>query len=209
MQVFSYFQRHLSCLPKTTWDLRNLWVKCWKLFTFCEKTPMSPEKQAGKNKIMTCQQSKTDNKIRSNKPQQSRCQSALGMVFAFLSAICGATSGLLVKFVKGADADQIQFIRVCIQYICLLPLLTYRKESIVKDNRLTNCFLLSRAAFGMISHVTLIYSIGFLPLGDAMSIQYSYVTLVGLFAFFFLKGKVLCMVVNTLCRRIYWVILLK
>ena len=132
----------------------------------------------------------------SNAAEPTICQrlgfsSLIGLACSFLATLFGATGSLIVKFLEDSSPYQIHFARVSIQFIVLLPLISYRKESIITNNWSTNVFLLIRGALGIPAYICLLYGIQFLPLGDAISISYCHVTLVGIFACICLKGETL------------------
>ena len=124
----------------------------------------------------------------------TKCQrlgrsSLKGLACAFLATLFSASNSLIVKLLKESSPYQTHFARVSIQFIVLIPLISYRKESIITNNWSTNRFLLIRGALGIPAYLCFLYGIQFLPLGDAVSVSYCHVTLVGIFACTCLKGK--------------------
>nr|XP_009861270.2 solute carrier family 35 member G1-like [Ciona intestinalis] len=119
-----------------------------------------------------------------NCPRLSRLT---GLLYATVAAIFAAVASLLTKYTTTAEASQFVLFRCIVQYLFLLPVITYRRTSVIGDKSSLLKFILMRGACGSFALTLLFVAIQRLPLGDAVAISYTYSVLVGFFACLCLK----------------------
>lgn len=117
------------------------------------------------------------------------CRSIIGYAYALASAFLGAVSGLLILYVREAGAEKISLTRCVIQYLVALPVLSYRKEKFFKNKLSTNVFMFLVCATALTAFWAFNSSLKYIPLGDTLSLCYSYVALLGWLECLFLNGE--------------------
>ncbi|CAK8678088.1 unnamed protein product [Clavelina lepadiformis] len=117
-----------------------------------------------------------------------------GYLFSVVSALCMALSGICLKLAAGAETTQMVVLTSIIQFLYLIPLITYKKINVLGPNLKTVGFLTIRGVAGSVSIIFFAMSIQHLPVGTVTSIAYIYPALVGLFAWVCLREK--CSVVR-------------
>ena len=108
-------------------------------------------------------------------------------VFGVAAAMCSALGNFFLKITQ-EDKTKAVLIRMLLQYLFLVPFMTFRKIDFVTKGLKTNVFIMIRGILGGAIMILLGYSMNYLPLGDVMAMFYTYPVLVVFFACICLKG---------------------
>jgi len=117
-----------------------------------------------------------------------KCNTALGCSYALLSAVSGAVASLCVKLVQTAEAEEILTMRWLVQYIVLLPVVTYRRQVTAGQKSSSNIAMAVRVITGAAASTLTYYNFTLMPVGDATAIMFTYIVMVGLLSFVVLRG---------------------
>lgn len=111
-----------------------------------------------------------------------------GYLFGAFAAITSATGSLFFKMI---DENKLKVVlaRYLIQYLILIPIMSYKRIEFSAYDAKTNLLLLLRGFLSPLAMSCLGLSLNYLSLGDTMAIYYIYPSLVVLFACLCLKGE--------------------
>ncbi|CAK8678083.1 unnamed protein product [Clavelina lepadiformis] len=111
----------------------------------------------------------------------------LGYIFMVSGSLCIAFAGILLKGAKEATKTHMLLLRCILQYLMLVPVLTYRKTNVLGPDVKTFLCLLGRGLFGSVSGVFFYSSLNILTFGNALAIFYTSPAMIGILACIFLK----------------------
>ncbi|CAK8678082.1 unnamed protein product [Clavelina lepadiformis] len=111
----------------------------------------------------------------------------LGYVFVLLSCLCVSFAGILLKGSTGATKTHMILLRCIMQYILLVPVLTYRKTNVLGSDIKTFLCLVGRGLFGSLASVFFYLSLDTLTFGNALAIFYTSPAMIGILACICLK----------------------
>ena len=133
----------------------------------------------------------------------------MGLFLCFIFTLCMSANVLFVKS-STVPAQEKLFIRLCIQFIALLPVLQYRstklKVCLFGKTKESLKFLLIRGTFATMSICCFYESIQRIPMGDASSISYCSIFFSGLIARIWLKEPYTLMDVLFACLSVVGVV---
>ena len=115
-------------------------------------------------------------------------QSWSGYLFGILAAIATASGSLFLKLTE-EEKLKVVVLRSGLQFVVVLPLITYQKVILHGPNLHINILLIIRGLLGPVGLTFLAYSLNYINLGDAMAIYNTFPALVVFFACVCLKGK--------------------
>ena len=128
--------------------------------------------------------SSTASKTSVKKP---KTRSWTGIIFGFLSALSSSFGSV---FLKMSDEHKIKVVllRVLLQFLVLMPVVSYKKLGVITSKSKTNLLLILRGALSPCISSCFALSLSYLPLGDSTAIFYTNPALTVFFACLCLKG---------------------
>lgn len=112
----------------------------------------------------------------------------LGILFAMIACAFFALGSVFVKLISDIGGVSLAISRFSVQFLLLLPLLTYRKNEVdVLGPVGLRRFLYMRGIFGALCVPLLYLSVKRMDVGDAITIAYTSTVMVPIFARFILK----------------------
>ena len=124
----------------------------------------------------------------SGKVPRKSIRSWTGYVFAMLSAIASATGSLFFK-ITDENKMIVVLVRNMLQFLLLVPLMSFQKIEFVGKTTKTNILLLLRGILSPFAMTGIGLAMNHLTLGDTMAIFYTFPALTGFFACICLKGE--------------------
>lgn len=113
----------------------------------------------------------------------------IAFVLSVLAAFLSACGNLFLKITE-ENKMKVVLIRNGMQFLILLPVLTWRKTDLVVMDLKVMLLALLRGIMGPSVLIFVGFSMNYLSLGDAMAIFYTYPVFVGFFACLCLNGKI-------------------
>ena len=112
----------------------------------------------------------------------------LGYFMSLLTTIFSASGNFFLK-ITNENKMTVVLIRNGLQFLFLLPVLTWRKTDLIVMDAKLMVLVFFRGVVGSVLLIFIGLSMNYLSLGDAMAIFYTYPVFVGFFACLCLKGK--------------------
>ena len=126
--------------------------------------------------------------VEESKHRNDRKRSWIGCCFGLLAAIFTSLASLILKI---TDEHKILIVltRSMFQYIMLMPIVQYKKVSVIGSSRKVTLLLLLTGFLTAIVSICLALALSYLSLGDTYAIFYTNPAFTVFFACICLKGK--------------------